>query len=122
MSARQRSLFAVVGLCLATSLMPVRAAPLPADFDVVAAIAAASTPADQARIADYYDAEVARLTQQVALHRRMRQAYRSMTHAHHDETQVRAHCNGLIEVYSQALALNQSLAATHRALAAPPQP
>ena len=122
MSARRQPLFAVLALCLVAGILPARAAPVAGDFDVAAAIAAARTPADQARIADYYDAEIARLTQQVALHRRMGHAYQSMTHAHHDEARVRAHCNGLIEAYEQALKLNQALAAEHRALATAPAP
>lgn len=120
MSVRRQPLFAVLGLCLFAGMMPVRAAP--ADFDVAAAIAAARTPADQARIADYYDGEIARLTQQIDLHRRMSHAYKSMTHARHDDAQVRAHCNGLVEAYEQALKLSQALAARHRALATAPAP
>ena len=102
--------------------LPASAAPVPPDFDVVAAIAAASTPADQVRIADYYEAEVARLTQQVALHRQMQKAYSSLTHARHKDARMRAHCKGLLATYEQALKLNQAMAESHRALAAAPAP
>ena len=122
MSARRHLLLAVLGLCFFAGFTPLRAAPLTADFDVAAAIAAASTPADQGRIADYYEAEVAHLTQQVALHLRMGEAYRSLTHARHDETRMRAHCKSLIATYEQALKLNQAMAKTHRALASAPKP
>lgn len=122
MSIHRQPRFAAFALCLLMGALPASAAPVPPDFDVAAAIAAASTPADEARIADYYEAEVARLTQQVALHRRMQEAYRSLTHARHHEGQMRAHCKGLIAAYEQALKLNQAMAESHRALAVAPAP
>jgi len=122
MFVRRQPWFAAFTLCLLMGALPARAAPVPPDFDVAAAIAAASTPADEARIADYYEAEVARLTQQVALHRRMQEAYRSLTHARHKDARMRAHCKGLIAAYEQALKLNQAMAKSHRALAAAPAP
>ena len=110
-AALQLILFVVLG---SHAEMALAAEP---EFDIAAAISAATTKADHEKIATFYEQQATELDAKIAQHQRMQNAYRHSGALRQHGVQMRAHCDKLIKNYRTAGTENRAMAKSHREMA-----
>jgi hypothetical protein len=113
---------AAIALALALVLAGCASSPTSPPQEITQRIESARTRADHDSLATYFTQEATQAREAAALHRKMAKSYQSRPSGERGSASMVSHCNALAQGYENSVSMYESMAASHRQMAAQAAP